>query len=164
MLSLSIALGKSPAHGLQLPTSHYFRRRSAKKGRKGMKENGHLYRNEEGISEVGYPDYNYPFYDNGRLGGFTGKPAVMYMNPAADPEVREFYAMDRSTAPPSRYSSWVSGSRKCVATGIKAVHGLWVEVAGLRRGESTPVYSYRLDVFCMPKFSPYKKSENKKII
>ena len=70
-----------------------------------MKKNGHVYRNEEGISEGVYPDYNYPFYDNGRHGGFTGKPAVMYMNPAADPEVREFYAMDRSTAPPSRYSS-----------------------------------------------------------
>ena len=104
-LSLSIALGKFPAHGLQLPASHCFRRRSAKKGRKGTKENGHLYRNEEGISEVGHPDYNYPFYDNGMRGGFTGKPAVMYMNPAADPEVRDFYAMDRSTAPPSRYSS-----------------------------------------------------------
>ena len=48
-----------------------------------------------------------------------------------------------------------------MATGIKAVHGLWVEVVGLRRGESASVYSYRLDVFCMPKFSPYKKSENK---
>ena len=98
-LSLALAHSIYTVHNSQ----HLcFRRRSAKKGKNGYKDGKHLYRHEDSISETN-PNYNFPLYER-NMQGYTAKPAIMYMNPVGDQDVRDYY-MDRSTAPTSRYSS-----------------------------------------------------------
>ena len=103
----------------QLPTSHCFRRRSAKKKKNGNKDDRPLNLRENSISEV-YRNYNFPLRDSS-MPGYAAKPGFMRMDPETDHVVRKFYAMDHSTVPPSRYSSWITGSRSHVAVVVKAV-------------------------------------------
>nr|KAG5701213.1 hypothetical protein BaRGS_008589 [Batillaria attramentaria] len=76
-------------------------RRSAKREEKKAK-----IRDPDQMSEVLYnPSYHYSMYDNSPERPIGGRPApaIMYMNPAADQDVREFYQSDRDSVRASRY-------------------------------------------------------------